>query len=101
MKLLKDALHNCKSLKISDNHPTLIKDGIINTGNGSRPVSIFRGLSRKGNRIGNPPLENFFVLLKQEMFGRGSNPTYEELKDNIETYIITTILNASNRNGLA
>lgn len=39
MKLLKDALHNCKRLKISDNHPTLIKDGIINTGNGSRPVS--------------------------------------------------------------
>ena len=48
---------------------------------------VFQSMSRKGNCIDNSPMENFFGLLKQEMYYGEALCTYEELKKKIETYI--------------
>lgn len=48
---------------------------------------VFQSMSRKGNCLDNAPMENFFGLLKQEMYYGEPQRTYEELKKAIEIYI--------------
>lgn len=48
---------------------------------------IFQSMSRKGNCIDNSPMENFFGIMKQEMYYGVVYYSYEELKDAIEKYI--------------
>lgn len=48
---------------------------------------IFQSMSRKGNCIDNSPMENFFGILKQEMYYGMGYYSYEELKDAIGKYI--------------
>lgn len=48
---------------------------------------VFQSMSRKGNCIDNSPMENFFGILKQEMYHGDALRTYEELKERIESYI--------------
>lgn len=47
----------------------------------------FQSMSRKGNCLDNAPMENFFGLLKQEMFYGQSFMTYAELESAIHQYI--------------
>jgi len=49
---------------------------------------IFQSMSRKGNCLDNSPMENFFGVLKQEMYYGKVYHTYSELQQAIETYII-------------
>jgi len=42
---------------------------------------------RKGNCIDNSPRENFFRLLKQEMYHGRERSSFEDLKKMIEEYI--------------
>lgn len=48
---------------------------------------VFQSMSRKGNCLDNSPMENFFGLLKQEMYYGEALCSYEELKMKIEEYI--------------
>ena len=48
---------------------------------------IFQSMSRKGNCLDNALMENFFGLLKQEMYYGVVYYSYEELKSAIEQYI--------------
>ncbi|MBM6733576.1 DDE-type integrase/transposase/recombinase, partial [Megasphaera stantonii] len=48
---------------------------------------IFQSMSRKGNCLDNAVMENFFGLLKQEMYYGVVYYSYEELKSAIEQYI--------------
>ncbi|MDG0844605.1 IS3 family transposase, partial [Staphylococcus equorum] len=48
---------------------------------------IFQSMSRKGNCLDNSPMENFFGLLKQEMYYGEKFKNVEELKQNIQKYI--------------
>ena len=48
---------------------------------------IFQSMSRKGNCHDNAVMENFFGLMKQEMYYGVIYYSYEELKDAIERYI--------------
>jgi putative transposase len=48
---------------------------------------IFQSMSRKGNCLDNSPMENFFGLLKQEMYHGVKYETYEQLKAAIEDYM--------------
>ncbi|MBI5976087.1 IS3 family transposase, partial [Staphylococcus canis] len=48
---------------------------------------IFQSMSRKGNCYDNSPMENFFGLLKQEMFYGEEFNSYEELELEIHKYI--------------
>ena len=48
---------------------------------------IFQSMSRKGNCLDNAVMENFFGLLKQEMYYGVVYYSYEELKSVIEQYI--------------
>ncbi|NLY46967.1 MAG: IS3 family transposase [Tissierella sp.] len=48
---------------------------------------IFQSMSRKGNCIDNSPMENFFGIMKQEMYYGMVYYSYEELKNAIEKYI--------------
>ncbi|WP_307311548.1 IS3 family transposase [Neobacillus driksii] len=48
---------------------------------------VFQSMSRKGNCLDNSPMENFFGLLKQEMYYGEALCSYEELKKRIEEYI--------------
>lgn len=49
--------------------------------------NVYQSMSRKGNCLDNSPMENFFGLLKQEMYYGVPLRTYEELKRDIELYI--------------
>nr|WP_172797537.1 DDE-type integrase/transposase/recombinase [Bacillus sp. FJAT-27445] len=49
---------------------------------------VFQSMSRKGNCLDNSPMENFFGLMKQEMYFGEALCSYEELKKRIEDYII-------------
>lgn len=49
---------------------------------------VFQSMSRKGNCLDNSPMENFFGLLKQEMYYGEALCSFEELKKRIEEYII-------------
>ncbi len=48
---------------------------------------IFQSMSRKGNCYDNSVMENFFGILKQEMYYGTVYYSYDELKDAIEKYI--------------
>lgn len=48
---------------------------------------IFQSMSRKGNCLDNSPMENFFGILKQEMYYGVIYHSCEELKTSIEEYI--------------
>lgn len=48
---------------------------------------IFQSMSRKGNCLDNSVMENFFGLLKQEIYYGVVYYSYEELKSEIEIYI--------------
>lgn len=49
---------------------------------------VFQSMSRKGNCLDNSPMENFFGLLKQEMYYGEALCTFDKLKKRIEDYII-------------
>ncbi|NVF10848.1 IS3 family transposase [Anaerococcus sp. AGMB00486] len=44
-------------------------------------------MSRKGNCLDNSPMENFFGILKQEIYYGRKFYSYEQLKETIEKYI--------------
>lgn len=48
---------------------------------------IFQSMSRKGNCLDNSPMENFFSLLKQEIYHGQTYRSFEELKMAIDRYI--------------
>ncbi|WP_441006659.1 IS3 family transposase, partial [Candidatus Vagococcus giribetii] len=48
---------------------------------------IFQSMSRKGNCLDNSPMENFFSLLKQEIFHGEVYRSFDELKTAIDDYI--------------
>ena len=48
---------------------------------------IFQSMSRKGNCLDNSPMENFFSILKQEMYHGRIYKSYEELEKAIGNYI--------------
>ena len=50
--------------------------------------NIFQSMSRKGNCLDNSPIENFFAILKQEMYYGNTFHSYDELKMAIENYIM-------------
>ena len=49
---------------------------------------IFQSMSRKGNCYDNSVMENFFGLLKQEIYYGNTFTTYEKLKTTINDWII-------------
>jgi transposase InsO family protein len=49
--------------------------------------AIFQSFSRKGNCLDNSPMENFFSLLKQEVYHGQTFHSYEELEQIIITFI--------------
>ena len=44
-------------------------------------------MSRKGNCLDNSPMENFFGILKQEIYYGNTFKSFNELKNTIEKYI--------------
>lgn len=44
-------------------------------------------MSRKGNCLDNSPMENFFGILKQEIYYGNTFRSFNELKNTIEDYI--------------
>ncbi|WP_142386509.1 IS3 family transposase [Bacillus sp. Marseille-P3661] len=48
---------------------------------------VFQSMSRKGNCLDNSPMENFFGILKQEMYYGEALCTVEELSERIKRYI--------------
>ena len=48
---------------------------------------IFQSMSRKGNCYDNSPMENFFGIMKQEMYYGQVYNSFKELKDAIDRYI--------------
>ena len=48
---------------------------------------VFQSMSRKGNCLDNAPMENFFGLLKQEMYHGEALCSFEELEKKIKEYI--------------
>lgn len=48
---------------------------------------IYQSMSRKGNCLDNSPMENFFGILKQEMYHGKIYKSSDELKQTIEKYI--------------
>ena len=48
---------------------------------------IFQSMSRKGTCLDNSPMENFFGIMKQEMYYGKTYKSFEELKSAIEEYI--------------
>lgn len=49
---------------------------------------IYQSMSRKGNCLDNSPIENFFSILKQEMYHGKIYRSFHELKKAIEEYIM-------------
>lgn len=49
--------------------------------------NIFQSMSRKGNCLDNSPMENFFGLMKQEMYYGQTYHSFEELNEAIKEYI--------------
>ena len=48
---------------------------------------IFQSMSRRGNCLDNSPMENFFELIKQEMYHGIIFESFEQLQQAIEEYI--------------
>ena len=49
--------------------------------------NIYQSMSRKGNCYDNSPMENFFGIMKQEMYYGKVYTSYDELKEAIDKYI--------------
>lgn len=49
---------------------------------------IFQSMSRKENYYDNSVMENFFRLLKQEMYYGNTYYSFDKLKESIEKYIV-------------
>ena len=49
---------------------------------------IIQSMSRKGNCYDNSVMENFFGIMKQEMYYGNTYYSFEELKEAIEKYIV-------------
>ena len=58
---------------------------------------IFQSMSRKGNCLDNSVMENFFGLLKQEIYYGVVYYSYEELKSKIEVLINSSMKNELKR----
>ena len=52
-----------------------------------RDNRIFQSMSRKGNCYDNSPMENFFGIMKQEMYYGQVYNSFDELKEAIDNYI--------------
>ena len=52
-----------------------------------RDNRIFQSMSRKGNCYDNSPMENFFGIMKQEMYYGQVYNSFDELKEAIDKYI--------------
>lgn len=52
-----------------------------------KQANLFQSMSRKGNCLDNALMENFFGLMKQEMYHRRFFSSFEELKQAVTTYI--------------
>ena len=52
-----------------------------------REHRIFQSMSRKGNCLDNAPMENFFGILKQEMYYGRIYRSYEELSREIHRFV--------------
>lgn len=52
-----------------------------------RDNNIFQSMSRKGNCLDNSPMENFFGLMKQEMYHGKIYHSFEELNQAVTEYI--------------
>lgn len=87
-RMLNKAIHKSKN----------IKDLVIHSDQGFhyqhsswsnklKKLNIKQSMSRKGNCLDNSPMENFFGLLKQEMYYGVEFKNYEELRKEIESYI--------------
>lgn len=48
---------------------------------------IFQSMSRKGNCYDNSPMENFFGIIKQEMYYGYVYKSFKELEDAVTKYI--------------
>lgn len=48
---------------------------------------IYQSMSRKGNCLDNAPMENFFGLLKHEIYHGRVYRSYEELVESLTEYI--------------
>lgn len=48
---------------------------------------IFQSMSHKGTCLDNSPMENFFGVMKQEMYYGKIFSSFEELKESVDTYI--------------
>lgn len=49
--------------------------------------NIFQSMSRRGNCLDNSPMENFFGIMKQEMYYGVVYESFEELKAAVDNYI--------------
>ena len=56
-------------------------------GNMLKQHRIFQSMSRKGNCLDNSVMENFFGIMKQEMYYGRTYHSYDELKSAIDRYI--------------
>ena len=52
-----------------------------------KQAKVYQSMSRKGNCLDNALMENFFGLMKQEMYYRRIFSSFEELKRAVENYI--------------
>ena len=52
-----------------------------------RNKKVIQSMSRKGNCLDNSVIENFFGILKSELFYLKKYNTIEELKEDIKNYI--------------
>lgn len=59
---------------------------------------IFQSMSRKGNCHDNSVIENFFGIIKQEMYYGVVYYSYYELKERIEKYLSITMKKELKRN---
>jgi transposase InsO family protein len=48
---------------------------------------IFQSMSRRGNCLDNSPMENFFGLMKQEMYYGTAYESFEDLQRAVDDYI--------------
>ena len=86
--MLDKALHKLKNKK----NLTLHSDQGFHYQHNSRTnklekINIRQSMSRKGNCLDNSPMENFFGILKQEMFYGEEFKSYDHLISRIEKYI--------------
>ena len=52
-----------------------------------KKYQIYQSMPRKGNCLDNSPMDNFFIILKQELYHGVIYKSYQELKQAIENYI--------------